>query len=52
MVQGASLAEVEGKAAFQTPPPAEATGKSPATSAPGVGASAPRGGDDAVSPDG
>jgi hypothetical protein len=51
-VQGASLAEVQGQAASQTPPLAEAMGKSPAALAPGVGAPAPRAGDDAVSPDG
>jgi hypothetical protein len=54
VVQGASLAKVQGKAASQTPPPAEARGKSPATPgpalAPGVGAPAPRAGDDVVSP--
>jgi hypothetical protein len=52
VVQGASLAEVQGKAASQTPPLAEARGKSPAAPAPapGVGAPAPRAGDDAVSP--
>jgi hypothetical protein len=52
VVQGASLAEVQGKAATQTPPPAEVRGKSPAAPAPtpGVGAPAPRAGDDAVSP--
>jgi hypothetical protein len=52
VVQGASLAEVQGKAASQTPPPAEARGKSPAAPAPapGVGAPTPRVGDDAVSP--
>jgi hypothetical protein len=50
VVQGASLAEVQGKAASQTPPPIEARGKSPAAPAPGVGAPAPRAGDDAVSP--
>jgi hypothetical protein len=52
VVQGASLAEVQGKAASQTPPPAEVRGKShdaPAP-APGVGAPAPCAGDDAVSP--
>jgi hypothetical protein len=51
VVQGASLAEVQGKAASQTPPPAEARGKSPAAPAPapGIGAPAPRAGDDAVS---
>jgi hypothetical protein len=52
VVQGASLAEVQGKEASQTPPPAEPRGKSPAAPAPtpGVGAPAPRAGDDAVSP--
>ena len=50
MVQGASLAEVQGKAASQTPSPAEARGKSPAAPAPGVDTPAPRAGDDAVSP--
>ena len=50
VVQGASLAEVQGKAASQTPPPAEARGKNPTAPAPGVGAPAPRAGDDAVSP--
>ena len=56
VVQGASLAEVQGKAASQTPPSAEARGKSPTAPAPapapapGVGAPAPRAGDDAVSP--
>jgi hypothetical protein len=52
VVQGASLAEVQGKAASQTPPPTVARGKSPATPgpAPGVGTPAPRAGDDAVSP--
>ena len=53
VVQGASLAEMQGKAASQTPPPAEARGKSPAAPglapAPGVGAPTPRAGDDAVS---
>jgi hypothetical protein len=52
VVQGASLAEVQGKAASQTPPPAEARGKSPAAPAPDVGTPAPRVGDDAVSPGG
>jgi hypothetical protein len=49
---GASLVEVQGKAASQTPPPAEARGKSPAAPAPapGVSAPAPRAGNDAVSP--
>jgi hypothetical protein len=47
---------VQGKAASQTPPPAEARGKSPAAPspgpapAPGVGAPAPCAGDDAISP--
>jgi hypothetical protein len=50
VVQGASLAEVLGKAVSQTPPPAEARGKSPAAPAPGVSAPAPRAGDNAVSP--
>jgi hypothetical protein len=52
VVQGESLAEVQGKAASQTPPPAEARGKSPAAPAPApsVGVPAPHVGDDAVSP--
>jgi hypothetical protein len=56
VVQGASLAEVQGKAASQTPPPAEARGRSPAAAGPapaptpGIGAPAPHAGDDAVSP--
>jgi hypothetical protein len=52
VVQGASLAEVQGEAVSQTPPPAEARGKSPAAPGPasGVDAPAPRAGDDAVSP--
>jgi hypothetical protein len=50
VVQGASLAGVQGKAASQTPPPAEARGKSPTAPAPGVGAPTPHVGDDAVSP--
>jgi hypothetical protein len=41
VVQEAALAEVQGKVASQTPPPAEVRGKSPA---------APRAGDDAVFP--
>jgi hypothetical protein len=49
---GASLAEVRGKATSQTPPSAEARGKSPVAPAPGVDAPAPRAGDDAVSPGG
>jgi hypothetical protein len=47
---GASLAEVQGKAASQTPPPTEARGKSPTAPGPGIGAPAPRAGDDAISP--
>jgi hypothetical protein len=50
VVQGASLAEVQGKAASQTPPPAEARGKSRAAPTPGIGAPAPRAGNDTVSP--
>jgi hypothetical protein len=46
---GASQAEVQGRAASQTPPPAEARGKSPAAPAPSIGAPAPCAGDDAVS---
>ena len=51
VVQGASLAKVQGKAASQTPPPAKVRGKSPAAfaPAPGIGAPAPRAGDDAIS---
>jgi hypothetical protein len=51
VVKGASLAEVQGKAASQTPPPAEARGKSPAAPAPSpsVDTPAPHAGDDAVS---
>ena len=56
VVQGESLAEVQGMAASQTPPPVEARGKSPTTPtpapAPSIGAPAPRVGDDAVSPGG
>jgi hypothetical protein len=56
VVQGASLAEVQGKEASQTPPPIEARGKSPAAPgpapAPGIDAPAPRAGDDVVSPAG
>jgi hypothetical protein len=44
---GTSLAEVQGKAASQTPPPAEVRGRSPTAPAP---APAPRADDDAVSP--
>jgi hypothetical protein len=51
VVQGASLAEVQGKEASQTPPLDEARGKSPAAPGPGLAASvsapAPRAGDDA-----
>jgi hypothetical protein len=49
VVYGASLAEVQGRATSQTPPPAEATGKSLVASAPGVDAPASCEGDDAVS---
>jgi hypothetical protein len=53
---GASLAEVQGKVASQTPPLAEAREKSLAAPAPApapsVGAPAPHAGDDAVSPGG
>jgi hypothetical protein len=47
VVQGASLAEVQGKDASQTPPPAEARGKSP--TAPALGVGAPRARNNAVS---
>jgi hypothetical protein len=50
VVQGAPLAEAQGRVDSQTPPPAEARGKSPAATAPGVSAPAPRAGNDAVSP--
>jgi hypothetical protein len=53
VVQGAPLAEVQGKAASQTPPPTKARGKSPAAPspapAPGVDAPAPRADNDAIS---
>jgi hypothetical protein len=49
---GASLAEVQGKAASQTSSPAEARGKSPTAPALSIGAPAPCVGDDAVSPGG
>jgi hypothetical protein len=52
VVQGAYLAEVQGKAASQTPPPTEARGKSHVAPAPGIGAPTPRADDDAVSPGG
>jgi hypothetical protein len=52
VVQGASLAEVQGKTIYQTPPPVEASGKSHAAPAPGVNALAPRAGNDAISPGG
>jgi hypothetical protein len=52
VVQGASLAKVQGKTSSQTPPPTEARGKSPTAPAPGVGVPTPRAGDDAVSPGG
>jgi hypothetical protein len=51
VVQGASLAEAQGRAASQTPPLAKARGKSPAA-APGVDAPAPHAGGGAVSPGG
>jgi hypothetical protein len=47
---GAPLAKAQGRVDSQTPPPAEARGKSPAATTPGVDAPAPRAGDDAVSP--
>jgi hypothetical protein len=51
VVQGASIAEVQGKATSQTPPPTEARGKSPASPGPAPApAPAPRADDDAVSP--
>ena len=52
VVQGASLAEVQGKAASQTPPPVDARGRSPTAPAPApsIGAPVPHAGDDAVSP--
>jgi hypothetical protein len=49
---GAYLTEVLGKVASQTPPPAKARGNSPAAPTPGVGALAPRAGEDAISPEG
>jgi hypothetical protein len=49
VVQGASLAEAQGRAASQTPPPAEAREKSHAAPAPGVSAPAPRAGSGVVS---
>jgi hypothetical protein len=52
VVQGASLAEVQGKATSQTSPSAEVRGKSHAAPVLSVGAPAPRVGDDAISPDG
>jgi hypothetical protein len=52
VVQGASLAEVQGKVASQTPPPTEVRGKSPAAPAPSVGAPTPHEGDNAASPGG
>jgi hypothetical protein len=52
VVQGTSLVEVQGKVASQTPPLAEARGKSHAAPAPCVGAPSPCVGDDAVSPGG
>jgi hypothetical protein len=52
VVQGASLAKAQGKAASQTPPLAELRGKSPAAPALGIDAPAPHAGGDAVSPGG
>jgi hypothetical protein len=52
VVQGASLAEVQGKVASQTPPHAEARGKSPAAPVPSIDTPTPRASDDAVSPSG
>jgi hypothetical protein len=49
VVQGASLGDEQGRAASQTPPPAEASGKNIAAPAPGGGAPAPHAGGDAVS---
>jgi hypothetical protein len=50
VVQGAPLAEAQGRAASQTPPPAEVRRKSPTAPAPGVDAPAPRAGGSVVSP--
>jgi hypothetical protein len=50
VVQGASLAEVQGKRASQTPPLGEARDKSHAAPAPSVSAPTSRAGYDAVSP--
>jgi hypothetical protein len=47
---GASLARVQGNAASQTPPPAEARGKSPTAPAPDISAPGPHAGDDAITP--
>jgi hypothetical protein len=52
VVQGASMAEVQGKEASQTPPPTKARGKCPAAPAPGVSAPTPRASNDVVSPTG
>jgi hypothetical protein len=52
VVQGASLAEVQGRVAFQNPAPVEARRKRPAAPAPSVGAPTLRAGDDAASPSG
>jgi hypothetical protein len=52
VVQGAPLAEVQGRAGSQTLPPSKARGKSLASPAPSVGAPAPRAGGGAVSPGG
>jgi hypothetical protein len=50
VVQGAPLAKAQGRSASQTPPLAEARGKSPIAPAPGIGTPAPRAGGGAVSP--
>jgi hypothetical protein len=52
VVQAASVAKAQGKAASQTPPPAELRGKIPATPALGVDTPAPHADSDAVSPGG
>jgi hypothetical protein len=52
VVQGAPLAEAQGRVASQTPPPIEVRGKNPVVSTPGIGAPAPRAGGGAVSPGG
>ena len=49
VVQGAPLAEAQGRVASQTPPPIEVRGKNPVVSTPGIGAPAPRASDSTVS---